>query len=294
MEESDNGSQNIRNAKAGRHTLIAGTGRCGTSVLVKSFHLCGLSTSIGRSDDHFFDDIHAGHELPCNIDDMPYIIKSPLAYEWLSKSGSHLFLRSLDYVIIPIRRYSETASSRLVNEYKSLYSARDTDVHHNYGDWQESPPVSLAITPGGYHFSLNPIDQSRFLAACSMELLHRLAANGISPLFLPYPEFCLNPNIAAKQLKPFLKLNQIKSSQLVDAIYSICEHNLIHSYADDDDERREIMMAVRRITDLENNIITFTEASHRALYRLYRNSSITNSDKQCQVTSGQQDPNDAP
>jgi hypothetical protein len=263
----------------GRHALIAGTGRCGTSLLVEVFSEIGLSTAIGREDDSYFSAVNAGHEISPAAQDLPYIIKSPFAYEWLSKKTSKHFLEKLDFAIIPVRSCSQSVSSRLVNEYINMYSD-PRDIHPNYGDWQESPPISRGLAPGGLHFPLDPRDQARFLAVCNLELIYLLASHGVHTLFLPFPEYAINPDLACRLLQPFLAFHKITDNELINALNRNRISSKIHSYSDNVDlELAEIMATLSQAQDIESRHISLNEASHRALFRLYLNAIKKSSDQ---------------
>ena len=68
-----------------RHLLIAGTGRAGTSFLVRYLAKLGLDTQLSRTgaDANWDDAANAGLEtllLP-GAADLPYVIKSPWTYQ---------------------------------------------------------------------------------------------------------------------------------------------------------------------------------------------------------------------
>src|SRR5664279_172306 len=100
-----------------RHLLIAGTGRAGTSFLVKYLYALGLETQLSQegAEAHWHKTANAGLEnlpFPYN-ENMPYVIKSPWTYQVIRetlKSGKVQF----DAVIIPIRDLIEAASSRSI------------------------------------------------------------------------------------------------------------------------------------------------------------------------------------
>lgn len=249
-----------------RHTLIAGTGRCGTSLLVKIFNEVGLTTSVGHADDCFFESANAGHELPWDARSLPYIIKSPFAYEWLLKESAYSLIKRLDFAIIPVRDLSDAAGSRLVNEYVNLYRGMSTTSHPLYGDLAGAPPQSIGFTPGGYHFSLDPGDHAKFLATSTMSLFYALSRAGVRILVLPFPEFGKNPRLAIKLLRPFLAHHKIPEDKFSDVIVNAFDVTKAH---DQEDEIREIASLARSSANLHNVTTTLNAASHRALFRLY-------------------------
>jgi hypothetical protein len=70
--------------------MIAGTGRSGTSALVRYLTALGLETHLskrGRTAE-WYDTAHAGLEdLPLSTinPDLPYVVKSPWAYQLIEK-----------------------------------------------------------------------------------------------------------------------------------------------------------------------------------------------------------------
>src|SRR5215469_16136796 len=69
-----------------RHLLVAGTGRAGTSALVRYLTELGLETHLSKNGEAsaFDDAAQAGFEdlaLPSLTPDLPYVVKSPWAYQ---------------------------------------------------------------------------------------------------------------------------------------------------------------------------------------------------------------------
>jgi hypothetical protein len=87
------------------HLVIAGTGRAGTSFLVRYLTECGLETEISRNGDatNWNESAHAGFEtFPLVQGDLPYVIKQP----WLHEFAEQFFDRDdvrIDAAVIPIR-----------------------------------------------------------------------------------------------------------------------------------------------------------------------------------------------
>ncbi len=186
-----------------RHVAIAGTGRAGTSFLVRYLTALGLDTSLARFpgiEAHWNEDANAGleHELGTGIAGaMPYIVKSP----WLFASIDQVLSRgdiALDAVIIPVRDLVEAASSRAILERQAIHRASpwmaETDL--NWEAW--------GATPGGVLYSLNPMDQARLLAMGFHKLIERLAAAEIPVIFLSFPRFTQDAAYLFRALRPLL------------------------------------------------------------------------------------------
>jgi hypothetical protein len=87
---------------ATRHLLIAGTGRSGTSFLVRLLHECGLDTEVRRGGT-WFPDAQAGLETDALAEGpFPYVIKSAWSHEYLREV---LAARNIiaDGLVVPIR-----------------------------------------------------------------------------------------------------------------------------------------------------------------------------------------------
>ena len=167
-----------------RHLLIAGTGRTGTSFLVRYLTRLGLDTHLSRlGPDAFWNDAaNAGLEdmpLP-DAADLPYVIKSPWSYQSIHEvleSGTLVF----DAVVLPMRDLTEAAASRTIVEKRAIHEANpwmaDLDrIWETYGH-----------TPGGLVYSLNPIDQARLLAVGFHQLLECLVRHEVPVILLSFP-----------------------------------------------------------------------------------------------------------
>ncbi len=167
-----------------RHLLIAGTGRAGTSFLVRYLAALGLETHLSRAGaGALWDTVaNAGYEdtpLP-GADDLPYVIKSPWTFQVI-----HEALRSgklqFDAVVIPMRDLTEAACSRGIIEMQAM---------HRTLPWMadlEQTWDHFGHTPGGTVFSLSPVDQARLLAVGFHQLLEHLVRAEIPVVFLSFP-----------------------------------------------------------------------------------------------------------
>ena len=93
-------------AETEHHLLITGTGRAGTSFLVKYLAELGLDTHLEDPDGASWDEVaHAGLEDLLLLEQpkhLPYVIKSP----WLTEYIDQVLARddiAIDGVIIPVR-----------------------------------------------------------------------------------------------------------------------------------------------------------------------------------------------
>jgi hypothetical protein len=93
------------------HLIIAGTGRAGTTFLVRYLTELGLSTHLSAQPDAVADSYaEAGFEevpLTCDRETLPYVIKSPGLYEYIDELLQSVHL---DAAIIPVRDLNLAAS----------------------------------------------------------------------------------------------------------------------------------------------------------------------------------------
>jgi hypothetical protein len=170
----------IREKKMRRHLMIAGTGRSGTSFLVRYLASLGLETHLSRSE-NWHEEAEAGLEdLILHGGDLPYVIKSPWLYQHIDLVLSRKDIK-LDGVIVPTRDIVEASVSRTTIEMQNTHrmlpfladEARMWDTH--------------AHTPGGVIFSLNPLDQARLLAMGFHKLLCSLTQAEVPVYLVAFP-----------------------------------------------------------------------------------------------------------
>jgi hypothetical protein len=184
-----------------KHLLIAGTGRAGTSFLVRYLTGLGLETRLSRPGEAgaWYDGANAGLEdllLP-DPAGLPYVIKSPWTYQFidelLAKPGVQL-----DAVILPMRDLTEAAASRCIIELQQMH---DSMPRMNEYDrtWED-----FGHTAGGIIFSTSPVDQARLLAVGFHHLLDRLVRADIPVILLSFPRFAKDPDYLYRKLAPAL------------------------------------------------------------------------------------------
>jgi len=172
------------NQLADRHLFIAGTGRAGTSFLVRYLSQLGLDTHLGRHADPAWDEnANAGLEdapVLGSHKNLPYVIKSPWLYEYIDEIIENGTFQP-DAVIIPVRDLAEAAISRSVLERRAIHQNAPwmSELNSAWEQW--------AHVPGGIVYSLNPIDQGRLLAVGFHHLVQRLVAADIPIIFLTFP-----------------------------------------------------------------------------------------------------------
>ena len=183
-----------------RHIFIAGTGRAGTSFLVRYLDALGLETHISKSgDDQWHAKANAGLEdLPfaAPAESLPYVVKTP----WISEFVDQLLADrsiAIDAVVIPVRELSDAATSRIIVELSSLYE--NVEWMTSFEDTRH-----WGATPGGGVFSLDPVDQERILAVEYARLVRRLVRSDVAVVFLDFPRIVEDADYLFDKLRPYL------------------------------------------------------------------------------------------
>jgi hypothetical protein len=183
-----------------RHILIAGTGRAGTSFLVKYLTRLGLETKLSRNRDviDWDDAAQAGLEDVMRPNaSFPYVIKSPWSFQVIDevlRRGDMQF----DAVIVPMRDLTEAAASRTIVEMQAMY--RDLPW---MGDLSRGWEYA-GHTPGGVIYSLSPVDQARLLAVGFHQLLLRLVQAEVPLVLLEFPRLIEDAGYLVRKLLPVL------------------------------------------------------------------------------------------
>jgi hypothetical protein len=184
-----------------RHLLIAGTGRAGTTFLVRYLDAFGLDTNLahGGKVGNLDDRSNAGLEdllLPVQPN-LPYVVKSPWTYQFIDELLGSEQIR-LDAVILPLRDLAEAASSRSIVQLQAM--------HHDtpwLGALQQ-PWEMWGHAPGGTVYSVNPVDQARLLAVGLHRLLEPLVAAEVPLIMLAFPRLIKDPDYLFRNLAPIL------------------------------------------------------------------------------------------
>ena len=180
------------------HLIISGTGRSGTSVLVKFFSACGLDSQLKDNQQVFWDEAaKAGVENNILLDQhLPYVLKAPWHSMFISQAIATRGL-TIDAVLIPVRDLVQAAASRLVLELRSRYKY--------WPELLDMPRVdSFGYAAGGCIYSMNPIDQAREAALGFHRLVLELVQNQIPIVFLEFPRFATDFSYLYDQVSSFL------------------------------------------------------------------------------------------
>jgi hypothetical protein len=220
---------------ARHHLLIAGTGRAGTSALVRYLTALGLETHLSkhRESASWFDAAQAGLEdlpLPKITPELPYVVKSTWAYQLAEEILADPQIQ-LDAVIVPVRSLTEAAASRTIMQLQEL---------HLEAGWMAQMSTTWehwGSAPGGTIFSLNPIDQARLLAVGFYQLLERLVQAEVPIVFLAFPRLVSDADYLFGKLSPVLPINvPIKRAQEAHAATFNAAMVRVESELDDETE----------------------------------------------------------
>jgi hypothetical protein len=183
------------------HLLIAGTGRAGTSFLVRWLAATGLRTHLATHKTPMWDEgANAGLEdLPVGTSRQaaPYVMKSP----WLVEVIDDVLANPrivLDGVIIPVRDLTEAATSRVVQELQTAHRRHPwmSSLNRSFEQW--------GTTPGGVVYSLDPVDQARLLAVSFHRLVQRLVRADIPVVLLDFPRLAQDADYLFGKLRRFV------------------------------------------------------------------------------------------
>jgi len=188
---------------AKHHLLISGPGRAGTSFLVRLLDTLGLETHFSRFGKYAqWDEFaNAGAEnlpVPALDPDMPYVVKSPWASEFIDQVLADRSI-ILDAVIIPLRDLDDAASSRVIVEL------RDAIQHDGVTTEFDAPLALRGGAPGGIVYSLHPLDQKRILSVGFYQLVERLTAADVPVVFLHFPRLIQDADYLYTRLAPVLR-----------------------------------------------------------------------------------------
>jgi hypothetical protein len=190
----------ITMADVRHHLLIAGTGRAGTSVLVRILTACAFDTELSRNGEGASWDqtASAGLEsIPLLPGAHPYVVKSPWSYQYIRQLLDDPTTR-LDGVLVPVRRLEDAAASRIVLEIQQAYRNLPAllDFEEMWTEW--------AAVSGGVIYSLQPLDVGRVLAHSFHRLIETLVEREIPIYFLAFPRFCTDLDYLRRALAPVL------------------------------------------------------------------------------------------
>ena len=184
-----------------RHLVIAGTGRAGTSFLVRYLTELGLDTTLARNGNRAEWDAEANAGLETLLVpgiNLPYVVKSPWISEYVEQILNEEQFR-IDAFIVPVRDLVEAASSRVVLERRAIHQHNPWMAEELNGTWE-----TYGHTPGGLVYSLNPLDQARLLAVQFHRLVLKASEAGVPLVFPVFPRIAADWKYLFMCLQPVL------------------------------------------------------------------------------------------
>jgi hypothetical protein len=184
-----------------KHLIIAGTGRAGTSFLVRYLTELGLDTTLARNGDRaeWDSEANAGLENPLfSGANLPYVVKSPWVSEYIDQILNEKQFK-IDAFIVPMRDLVEAATSRVVLEQRAIHQHNPWMADQLDRTWE-----TYGHTPGGLVYSLNPLDQGRLLAVQFHKLVLKVSEAGIPLVFPVFPRIATDWGYLHRCLRPIL------------------------------------------------------------------------------------------
>jgi hypothetical protein len=174
-----------------QHAVIAGTGRAGTSFLVRFLSACGVDAG-DLNELGFFEEAHAGYERSIFGDDVPYLVKHPWMFEYLDKVDEADI--EIDALIVPVRDIRDAAASRVLQER--------TWLAEHFPDWPMR--TTGGGVPGGSLYSLSIDDQAKVLALGQARLLAWAAERGTPVYLIAFPRLVDDVDYLYRSLSPWI------------------------------------------------------------------------------------------
>lgn len=166
-----------------KYTIISGTGRAGTTLLMKVLTRVGLDTGFSPEDE--IDEVaRAGLEQVITESERPAnrIVKSP----WMALTLDDELAKgavTIEHAIICIRDLRSAAESR-----RRVQAAKRAAVGKEVA--------------GGLWMTENPKEQDEVLAKIFYRLIYTLAAHEVPTTFLHFPRFAEDNEYAIRMLSP--------------------------------------------------------------------------------------------
>ena len=205
-----------RRSTDGGHLLIGGTGRAGTTLLVRWFTALGFDTGFTEPDVAARVDpiSHGGleHSLGRTLgrgQHLPYIAKSPYFGQHLA---GYLDRGELEIkcFILPMRDLHDAAESRRQVSARAALAGKDPDKH-----------------PGGVIKAKQKRGQEQKLAVQFYGLLHTLVSHDVPIRFLRFPDFASGEQSLFDALEPLLVEHGVTRAESDAALAGVVDPALI-------------------------------------------------------------------
>ena len=176
-----------------RHAVIAGTGRAGTSFLVRFLESCGLDTGATEMPMPFDPRARAGLERNLLDGSAPYIVKDPWLFAYCDQIDPAQI--EVEALLVPVRDLAATATSRILQERITMADSF----------WADLPASDVhGMVAGGAVYSLDPLDEARILAVGFHRLILWATARQIPLFLLEFPRIVKDGDYLIDTLWPWL------------------------------------------------------------------------------------------
>jgi hypothetical protein len=195
------------------HTLITGTGRAGTTVLMQILTELGYDTGFRNAREEIDPIARAGMERRLEDAAAPYFVKDPKLCDRLA-----VVMRSnaivIDHAIVPVRDlFSAAESRRRVTRRQATW-------------WQRVPQVR-----GGLFGTRSMKRQEQALALKLYTLIHTLAEHDVPTTFLSFPRFVHDPAYLYHKLE--FVWSAVGYGAYLAAFQSVVDPALVHDFTRD-------------------------------------------------------------
>jgi hypothetical protein len=196
------------------HTIITGTGRAGTTFLVKLLTNLGLDTGYKPYQMELNPNCNAGLELDVRDARAPQIVKNPFLCDHIEEIVERRDI-AIDYAIVPTRALEAAAESR-------------RQVTRASGN----PSGGFVPTPGGLWHTSNPDEQELVLSHQLYKLMVGLSKLHATVILLHYPRLTHDAPYLYEKLRPIL--GRTTRSRFTDVFEKTVDRSLVHKYTEDD------------------------------------------------------------
>lgn len=200
------------------HVVVAGTGRAGTTALMRLFTELDLETGFSKTDyAKLIDPISLGgleFDLEnADYENLPRFIKSPYFYKYADKvlNDDNVFI---EHILVPVRMLDQATKSRIRIHLPHI----EISSGKFYAD----------TVPGGLTGTNTLEDQEVILGRQLTSLIKSISKSFTQHTFLAFPTFAQDPKYLFKSIN-FL-LPNTSYEVFFEAFQSVIDVDLIHSF----------------------------------------------------------------
>ena len=188
--------------------MISGTGRAGTTFLVRLLGELGENTGFENPEERIDQICHAGLEVDLLSIPMPRVVKSPFACEKLSLALERK-LYKIEHCFVPMRDLFSAAESR----------RRISKIHGN---------LNANTVPGGIWDTDRPEEQENELAQKFFHLMLTLARYNIPHTLLDFPRLVIDVDYLWRNISTVFP--KIKKSHFYSAFHDLVRPEWVHRF----------------------------------------------------------------